>query len=131
MTTTRGRRRVQRGRVKSAKQDKTISVVVSWKKQHPLYGKYIQQKTTLYAHDEGNEAAEGDFVELAETRPLSKTKRWRLVKVLHKAAIADSEKTEAEKEAAALEAAHREKQKPQPAPAPKAEDAPAADGGDA
>jgi small subunit ribosomal protein S17 len=131
MTTTRGRRRVQRGRVKSAKQDKTIAVTVSWKKQHPLYGKYIQQKTTLYAHDESNEAAEGDLVELAETRPMSKTKRWRLVKVLHKAAIADSEKTEAEKEGAALEAAHREKQKPVPAPA--ADDAPAAGsgGGDA
>lgn len=116
-TSTRGRRRVQRGHVKSAKQDKTISVVIRWKTRHPLYGKYILQKTTLHAHDEANEAGEGDFVELAETRPLSKTKRWRLVKILQKAAIADSEKTEAERESAALEAAHREKQKPQPKPA--------------
>lgn len=112
MTTTRGRRRVQRGRVKSAKQDKTISVVVSWKTQHPLYGKYIQKKTTLYAHDEENSAGEGDLVEICESRPLSKTKRWRLVKILHKAAIADSDNTEAERESAALEAAHREKVRP-------------------
>jgi small subunit ribosomal protein S17 len=121
MTTTRGRRRLQRGRVKSAKQDKTITVVVAFKKQHPLYGKYIQKKTTLYAHDEANDACEGDLVEISESRPLSKTKRWRLVKVLHKAAIADSEKSEAERESAALDAAHREKQKPQPAAAAEAE----------
>ena len=117
MTTTRGRRRVQRGRVKSAKQDKTITVVVQFKKQHPLYSKYIQKKTTLYAHDETNDACEGDLVEILETRPLSKTKRWRLVKILHKAAIADSEKSDAERESAARDAAHREKQKPETAPA--------------
>lgn len=131
MTTTRGRRRVQRGRVKSAKQDKTITVVVAWKKQHPLYGKYIQKKTTLYAHDEENTAAEGDLVEISESRPVSKTKRWRLVKVLHKAAIADSEKTEAERESAALDAAHREKTKPEPKPAATADAGEGGSGGDA
>ena len=108
---TRGRRRLRRGRVKSDKRDKTISVVVEWKRQHPLYGKYVRQRTVLHVHDERNEAVEGDLVEVQETRPLSKTKRWRLVKVLdrakltaHEAKAADEATIESQTVAAKAEA---------------------------
>ena len=70
------------GRVKSAKMDKTIVVAVERRLQHPLYKKYITKYTNLVAHDENNEAHEGDKVEIVFTRPLSKTKRWRLTSVL-------------------------------------------------
>ena len=108
---TRGRRRFRQGRVKSDKRDKTISVVVEWKKKHPLYGKFVRQRTVLQAHDERNEASEGDLVEVQETRPLSKTKRWRLVKVIehakltaHEARAADEVTTESQTAAAKAEA---------------------------
>jgi small subunit ribosomal protein S17 len=73
------------GRVVSNKMDKTITVVVERQVRHPLYGKIIRRRTKLHAHDENNDCAEGDLVLIQECRPLSKTKAWRLVKVLEKA----------------------------------------------
>ena len=93
MSTTdsdRGRRRVQRGRVVSDKMDKTISVNIEWRAKHALYGKYIRRRTRLYAHDAENTAHVGDLVEVQETRPLSKQKRWRLVKVLERSRLAQA-----------------------------------------
>jgi small subunit ribosomal protein S17 len=73
------------GRVVSSKMQKTITVVVERRIQHPLYGKFITRRTKLHAHDENRECHEGDLVEIEECRPLSKTKSWRLVKVLERA----------------------------------------------
>lgn len=65
--------------------DKTIRVTVSYSIKHPKYGKFLRRRTVLHAHDERNEAHTGDTVEVMECRPLSKTKRWRLVRVVEKA----------------------------------------------
>jgi len=73
------------GRVVSNKMDKTITVNVERQVQHPLYKKIIRRRTKLHAHDEKNECGEGDLVMIEECRPLSRTKSWRLVKVLEKA----------------------------------------------
>lgn len=73
------------GRVVSNKMDKTVTVLVERVVQHPLYGKYIKRSTKLHAHDEGNECNEGDLVVVEQCRPLSKTKSWRLVRVLERA----------------------------------------------
>lgn len=73
------------GRVASNKMDKTITVVVERQIAHPLYGKFIRRRTKLHAHDEQNECREGDLVLVEPCRPLSKTKSWRLVKVLERA----------------------------------------------
>ena len=78
-------RKVREGVVTSAAMDKTIAVTVTDKVRHPLYGKTMSRSTKLYAHDELNDAAAGDRVRIAETRPLSKLKRWRLVEVLERA----------------------------------------------
>jgi len=78
------RRRIQ-GVVKSTKMQKTITVLWQRSVKHPRYGKYVQRHTKLHAHDENNEAKVGDLVEIMATRPLSKTKTWRLVRVLRKA----------------------------------------------
>jgi small subunit ribosomal protein S17 len=68
------------GRVVSAKMQKTVVVLVERLERHPKYGKYIRKRTKLYAHDEKAECQEGDRVLLAETRPLSRLKRWRVIK---------------------------------------------------
>ena len=81
----RKRRKTRVGQVVSDKSDKTIVVEVRRQVPHPLYGKVVQRRTKLTAHDENNEARAGDEVMLAETRPLSKTKRWRLVEIVKKA----------------------------------------------
>ena len=81
----RNQRRNIQGIVKSAKMQKTITVLWQRKMKHARYGKYVQRHTKLHAHDEKNEAKEGDLVEIMATRPLSKTKTWRLVRVLRKA----------------------------------------------
>lgn len=81
----RNQRKVMRGIVTSNKMAKTLVVEVHRKVRHPLYEKYISRRTKLYAHDENGEARPGDVVELAQTRPLSKLKRWRLVRVVQKA----------------------------------------------
>ena len=73
------------GRVVSNKGDKSITVMVERKVKHPVYGKYVRRSTRLHAHDEQNECGEGDTVMIAECRPISKTKCWKLVKVLEKA----------------------------------------------
>ncbi len=73
------------GVVASDKGDKTIKVVVEFQTKHPKYGKYLRRRTVLHAHDEKNEAREGDKVEIAECRPLSKTKHHRLVRIVEKA----------------------------------------------
>ena len=66
--------------------DKSIKVGIDYKIKHPQYGKYVKRKTTLGVHDENNKAGVGDLVEIAECRPYSKTKNWRFVKVVKKAA---------------------------------------------
>ncbi len=71
-----------RGVVKSAAMDKTIVVEVKRLLQHPRFRKYIRRSTSYYAHDAKNEARAGDIVEIVQTRPISKLKRWRLVKIL-------------------------------------------------
>ena len=73
------------GRVVSNKMNKTITVQVDRRIRHPLYGKIITRHSKLHAHDESNECKEGDLVVIEECRPLSKTKAWRLVKVLERA----------------------------------------------
>lgn len=79
---SRNKRRVEEGVVASSKMDKTIVVEVIRLQKHRKYEKYLRSKTRFYVHDEENVAQIGDRVEIAETRPLSKNKRWRLVKVL-------------------------------------------------
>jgi small subunit ribosomal protein S17 len=73
------------GRVISDKMDKSITVMVERKVAHPIYGKYVKRSTKLHAHDEQNECNMGDTVSIEECRPISKSKSWRLVKVLEKA----------------------------------------------
>ena len=68
----------------SNKMAKTITVTVERKVKHPIYGKFIKKTTKFHAHDEKNEASIGDVVRIMETRPLSKTKRWRLIEVVEK-----------------------------------------------
>jgi small subunit ribosomal protein S17 len=73
------------GRVISNKMDKSITVLVERREKHPIYGKYVTRSTKLHAHDEKNECNEGDLVAIAECRPMSKTKAWRLVEIIEKA----------------------------------------------
>jgi len=85
MAKARGRRRTVVGTVVSDKCRKTVTVVHKRLVKHPKYGKYYHRNTRFMAHDEKDEARVGDIVEIAETRPLSKRKHWRLVKVVEKA----------------------------------------------
>ena len=84
---TRNSRKVIQGRVVSDKMDKTIVVIVETYKNHPVYGKRVRYSKKLKAHDEKNEAKTGDIVKIMETRPLSATKRFRLIEVVQKAVI--------------------------------------------
>lgn len=77
--------RTIRGVVASDKTDKTIKVVVEYQTRHPKYGKYLKRRTVLHAHDEANDAKEGDTVEIAECRPMSRTKHHRLLRVVERA----------------------------------------------
>jgi small subunit ribosomal protein S17 len=79
------RRKVREGTVTSTKMDKTVVVAVIDRVRHRRYGKTLQRTSQLYAHDEANDAREGDRVRVAETRPISKQKRWRVVEVLERA----------------------------------------------
>lgn len=81
----RGRRKTRIGKVVSDAMDKTITVAVESTVRHPLYKKTIKRTTKFKAHDEANEAKVGDVVQIMETRPMSKTKRWRIVEVLERA----------------------------------------------
>ena len=73
------------GRVVSDAMDKTITVLVERRVQHPLYGKFIRRSTKIHAHDEANECSQGDLVTVEQCKPLSKTKTWRLLEVIEKA----------------------------------------------
>jgi small subunit ribosomal protein S17 len=81
----RGRRKVREGLVVSDKMDKTVVVVIEDRVKHRLYGKVVRQTSRLKAHDEENAAAVGDRVRVMESRPLSATKRWRVVEIVEKA----------------------------------------------
>ena len=85
MTEERNLRKVRQGVVVSDVNDKTIVVEVKERKPHPVYGKMMTSTKKFHAHDEKNEAGIGDTVQIMETRPLSKMKRWRLVKIVEKA----------------------------------------------
>jgi small subunit ribosomal protein S17 len=81
----RNLRKERVGVVVSNKMDKTIVVAIQRRMQHPIYGKFVKRTTKLVAEDANNECGEGDTVRIMETRPLSKTKRWRLVEIIEKA----------------------------------------------
>ena len=81
---TRNLRKTRIGVVSSNKMEKTITVAVERKVKHPIYGKFVKKTSSFHAHDEKNECSIGDLVKIMETRPLSKTKRWRLVEVVEK-----------------------------------------------
>ena len=83
------RRKIRVGKVVGNKMSKTVTVVVERRKAHPLYGKSIRHRTKFKAHDENNTCQIGDLVQIMETRPLSKTKRWRIIEILERKEIAD------------------------------------------
>ena len=85
------RRNTKIGQVTSTKMSKTIVVEVIMKKAHPLYKRVVAKNKKFYAHDEGNTARVGDFVEIEETRPMSKLKRWRLKNILQRAKLVAGE----------------------------------------
>lgn len=80
----RNLRKTKIGVVTSNKMEKTITIAVERKVKHPIYGKFVKKTSKFHAHDEQNECSIGDLVKIAETRPLSKLKRWRLVEVVEK-----------------------------------------------
>jgi len=80
-----GNRKIRQGTVVSAKPDKTITVQVQITRRHPTYEKVVRQSNTVHAHDERNEANEGDIVRVVESRPLSRLKRWRLLEIVERA----------------------------------------------
>ncbi len=85
METKRNLRKTRVGKVVSDKMDKTIVVAIADNVKHPVYNKIVKRTTKIHIHDEKNECRVGDKVEVMETRPLSKTKRWRLVQIIEKA----------------------------------------------
>ena len=82
---TRNLRKERTGVVTSNKMDKSITVAIKWKEKHPIYGKFVSKTKKYHAHDENNECNIGDTVKIMETRPLSKTKRWRLGQIIERA----------------------------------------------
>jgi small subunit ribosomal protein S17 len=89
-TSQRPKRKTQIGFVSSRSGDKSIKVVVAYRTPHPLYQKVVNRQTVLHVHDERNETNVGDKVEVMESRPLSRLKRWRVLKVLHRSAGSDA-----------------------------------------
>jgi small subunit ribosomal protein S17 len=85
MTTTQEIKRTKTGRVVSNKMDKSVTVLLERQIKHWLYGKYIKRSTKVLAHDEENSCGEGDKVMIAECRPLSKSKSWRVIEILERA----------------------------------------------
>jgi small subunit ribosomal protein S17 len=85
MTTTQEIKRTQTGRVVSNKMNKSVTVLLERQIKHALYGKYIKRSTKVLAHDEDNSCGEGDKVMIAECRPLSKSKSWRVIEILERA----------------------------------------------
>ena len=88
MSESRSNRKTLQGLVSSRSGDKTVKVNFQYTVPHPVYGKEVKRRTVLHAHDENNECKVGDKVEIMETRPLSKLKRWRVVRVVEAAKIA-------------------------------------------
>lgn len=82
---TRNLRKTRQGVVISDKMEKSIVIAAKFKEKHPIYGKFVQKTKKYHAHDENNECGIGDTIRIMETRPLSKTKRWRLVEIVEKA----------------------------------------------
>ena len=82
---TKAQRTIE-GRVVSNKMQKTVTVLLERQVQHPLYGKIVRRSTKVHAHDEKSECKEGDLVRIAECRPMSKTKNWRVIEILARAA---------------------------------------------
>jgi small subunit ribosomal protein S17 len=82
---TRNLRKEKVGVIFSNKMDKSVTVAVKWKEKHPMYGKFVNRTKKFHAHDESNDCKIGDTVRVMETRPLSKTKRWRVVEILERA----------------------------------------------
>jgi small subunit ribosomal protein S17 len=82
---TRNLRKERTGVVLSNKMNKSITVAVKWKEKHPIYGKFVNKTKKYHAHDEKNDCNIGDTVKIMETRPLSKTKKWRLVQIIERA----------------------------------------------
>jgi len=82
---TRNLRKEKVGVIFSNKMDKSVTVAVKWKEKHPMYGKFVNRTKKFHAHDEKNDCNIGDTVRIMETRPLSKTKRWRVVEILERA----------------------------------------------
>ncbi len=85
MTTSNEIKRTKTGRVVSNKMDKSVTVLLERQIKHWLYGKYIKRSTKVLAHDEDNDCGEGDKVMIAECRPLSKSKSWRVIEILERA----------------------------------------------
>jgi small subunit ribosomal protein S17 len=85
MEQVRNIRKERIGVVVSDKMDKTIVVAVKWKEKHPIYGKFVNKTKKYHAHDDENNCGIGDTVKIMETRPLSKTKKWRLVEIIERA----------------------------------------------
>lgn len=98
-TTQQSRRSTKVGKVVSTKMAKTIVVETVMKKSHPLYRRVVAKTKKFYAHDENNTARVGDFVEIEETRPTSRLKRWRLKNVIQKAKLVAGEETGAQQQA--------------------------------
>lgn len=86
----RNKRKTQIGFVSSRSGDKSVKVTVAYKTPHPLYHKIVNRQTVLHVHDEKNETKVGDKVEVMETRPLSRLKRWRVVSIIEKAVTTDA-----------------------------------------
>jgi small subunit ribosomal protein S17 len=98
-TTQQSRRSTKIGLVVSTKMAKTIVVETEMKKSHPLYRRVVAKRKKFYAHDENNTAHVGDYVEIEETRPMSKLKRWRLKNVIQRAKLVAGEDVSAEQQA--------------------------------
>ena len=82
MSVVEKRARLATGKVVSSKMDKTITVLIERREKHPVYGKYMTRSSKIHAHDENNQCGVGDTVTVAETRPFSKTKTWKLLEVV-------------------------------------------------
>ncbi len=87
MSQVENQARTESGKVVSDKMDKTVTVLIERRVKHPVYGKYVSKSSKIKAHDENNECKQGDVVTIAETRPLSKTKSWTLVKIDERATV--------------------------------------------
>ena len=119
-TGQRTQRKTQIGFVTSRSGDKSIKVTVAYKTPHPLYQKVVNRQTVLHVHDEKNETAVGDKVEVMETRPLSRLKRWRVLAIVHKAVAADGAAISEADVAAAVPTKTKKANEAVPAPAAQA-----------